>query len=47
MNGFKMDLKVESNEIDRHTFIAPSNIILPDTVGKILIFFSFDRYLII
>ena len=48
MNGFKMDLNIESNKIDRHTFLAPSNIVLPDSVGKIFscFFYSFDRYLI-
>jgi cathepsin L len=32
MNGFKMDLKNQPNQIDRHTFLAPSNVILPDSV---------------
>jgi len=37
MNGFKADLKIESNEMDRHTFLAPKNVVLADTVGKLLI----------
>jgi cathepsin L len=32
MNGFKMPSKVESDDFDRHTFLAPSNIALPDSV---------------
>ena len=31
-----MDLKSESDRIDRHTFLAPSNVVLPDSIGKIL-----------
>ncbi len=41
MNGFKMDLKSEPNQIDRHTFLAPSNVVLPDSVGKSFIFVCF------
>jgi hypothetical protein len=38
MNGFKMDLNIEPNQIDRHTFLAPSNVVLPASVGKLFIF---------
>jgi hypothetical protein len=37
MNGYKMDLKSGSDQIDRHTFLPPKNVVLPDTVGKLLI----------
>ncbi|CAF1024289.1 unnamed protein product [Rotaria magnacalcarata] len=32
MNGFKMSAKAESDDFDRHTFLAPSNIALPAAV---------------
>ncbi|CAF1297507.1 unnamed protein product [Adineta steineri] len=32
MNGFKMNLKSETEQMDRHTFLAPSNIVLPSSV---------------
>jgi hypothetical protein len=34
MNGYKMNYKIQSDQMDRHTFLAPSNVVLPDTVGK-------------
>ncbi len=34
-----MDLKIESDQIDRHTFLPPSNIVLPDSIGNLFIFF--------
>jgi hypothetical protein len=36
MNGLKMNLKTDNTyPMDSHTFRAPSNVILPDSVGKI------------
>ncbi|CAF3327923.1 unnamed protein product, partial [Rotaria sp. Silwood2] len=32
MNGFKMSAKTETTEFDRHTFLAPSNVAIPDAV---------------
>ncbi len=37
MNGYKINLKSQSDQMDRHTFLAPSNVVLPDSVGKLLI----------
>jgi len=36
MNGYKINLKSQSDQMDRHTFFAPSNVVLPDSVGKLL-----------
>jgi hypothetical protein len=30
-----MNIKRETDKIDRHTFLSPSNIVLPDAVGKL------------
>ncbi len=36
MNGLKMNLQNTSTyKMDRHTFLAPSNVVLPDSVGKL------------
>jgi len=44
MNGFKMNLKSEMKENDHHTFLAPLNVVLPDSVGKI--YFSLNIFVI-
>jgi hypothetical protein len=36
MNGLDMSLKDKISGLDRHTFIAPSNVVLPDAVGNFL-----------
>jgi hypothetical protein len=33
MNGFKMTTDADTTNFDRHTFLAPSNVVLPDAVG--------------
>jgi C1A family cysteine protease len=37
MNGFKMTADVETSDFDRHTFLAPSNVVLPTAVGMYLL----------
>jgi len=37
MNGFKMNANTNVEKHDRHTFLAPSNVVIPDSVGKFLI----------
>jgi hypothetical protein len=32
MNGLKVSTK--TNNLDRHTFQAPSNVVIPDAVGR-------------
>jgi cathepsin L len=32
MNGFKMSANVDTSDFDRHTFLAPSNVVIPDAV---------------
>ncbi len=32
MNGFKAS--TTTNNLDRHTFLAPSNVVIPDAVGR-------------
>ncbi|CAF0936312.1 unnamed protein product [Rotaria sordida] len=32
MNGFKMSTRTDTSEFDHHTFLAPSNVVLPDSV---------------
>jgi len=32
MNGFKKSVNVDTSEFDRHTFLAPLNVVLPDKV---------------
>jgi C1A family cysteine protease len=39
MNGLKMSADMNTDKHDRHLFLAPSNVVLPDTVGK----FSYSR----
>ena len=34
-----MNMNIESKDIDRHTFLPPANVVLPDAVGKLI---SFD-----
>lgn len=41
MNGFRMNMKDKSYEDDHHTFLAPSNIVIPDSVGKDIFHFIF------
>ena len=36
MNGLKVS--TEQTDFDRHTFLAPANIVLPDTVGRLSLF---------
>jgi hypothetical protein len=38
MNGFKMTSENERNPINYQTFSAPANLVLPDSVGKLVIF---------
>lgn len=38
MNGFKMISDKETNSINYETFSAPANLVLPDSVGKLVIF---------
>jgi hypothetical protein len=37
MNGFKMNANINVEKHDRHMFLAPSNVVIPDSVGKFLI----------
>ena len=41
MNGFKINVNVDTNKYDRHMFLAPSNLVIPDEVGML---FSFKDY---
>lgn len=34
MNGYKMNLQSKTDQVDHRTFVAPRNIVLPDSVGK-------------
>jgi len=34
MNGFKMSANTNAVKHDRHRFLAPSNVVIPDAVGK-------------
>jgi hypothetical protein len=40
MNGLDLSLKDKITGLDRHTYRAPANIVLPASVGKYL--FSFE-----
>jgi hypothetical protein len=33
MNGFKVSVNADTSSFDRHTFLAPSNVLIPDAVG--------------
>jgi len=34
MNGFK---GTTTDDVDRHTFLAPSNVVLPNSVGRLFL----------
>lgn len=41
-----MNANVNTNKQDRHLFLAPSNVVIPDSVGRIFDF-SFMIYMLI
>lgn len=41
MNGLKVT--VSTDDYDQHTFLAPSNVVIPDTVG--MYFFDYEFFL--
>ncbi len=34
MNGLKMSANTNAHKQDRHLFLSPANVAIPDTVGK-------------
>ncbi len=44
MNGFKISVNTETKDFDHHTFLAPSNVVVPAAVGMYFWrWFSFEE----